>query len=319
MKQASLPLATLLLMSCAPQTVSAPSLAPTCDQAICRANQVCNEGQCVDADQVNQGTDAGPGGSADAGGNTGGTDAGTAPSRDAGGGVITPRPGGDGSSRAQAARSCQDLLAAYPDTSSDEFWIDPDGEDGPAEPKELYCGMEHDVGGWTHVARVMYGDEVWDAWNESVGEAGSGNRSWGVALNLFSDSEDGQDLEIIVGAAETSQGDYYIGPIFGDVHRRAWQPGESVQEPFDDGFYFREEDEENERCEAGLWRRVDRWSWAISRGDSGCAGWAGGGGFVLYGSEREPENAYSLWGLYAYGSGNRGARFGAVDLFVRRR
>ncbi|MEC7752006.1 MAG: fibrinogen-like YCDxxxxGGGW domain-containing protein [Myxococcota bacterium] len=319
MKYAPLLLAPVLMIGCVPQSVSAPSLALNCESAICRANQVCVEGECVDESQVNLGTDGGST-TGDAGGSsTGDSDAGPQTSIDAGGGTITPRPGGDGTQRDRAARSCQDLLAAYPGTESDDFWIDPDGEDGPAEPVQTYCGMEHDVGGWTRVARVMYGDEVWDAWNDRVGRAFNGNQSWGLPLKWFSDSEDGEDLEIIVGAVETAQGEYYIGPIFGDVNRRAWQPGVSVGEEIDDGFYFREEDEENERCEADLWRRNARWSWAISRGENGCSGWSGGGGFVLYGSDQEPENAYSLWGLYAFGSGNRGSRFGAVDLWVRRR
>ena len=45
--------------------------------------------------------------------------------------AVPSRPDlGDGTQRDRAARSCQDLLAAHPD-ESDDFWIDPDGEDGP--------------------------------------------------------------------------------------------------------------------------------------------------------------------------------------------
>ncbi|MBM65337.1 MAG: hypothetical protein CMH55_03780 [Myxococcales bacterium] len=323
MKEAIPLLSLTLLAACAPQSVRAPSLAVDCTQIACRANQVCVAGACVTADggidsQADAGSSVVP--PNDAGVGPAPEDAGQPPAADAGTVVVDPPdPGGDGSRRDRAARSCQDLLANFPDTESDDYWIDPDGEDGPTDPVRLYCGMQHDVGGWTQVARLMYGDEVWDAWNDDQGSPGSGNRSWGVPLRLFSETEDGQDLEIIVAAAETSQGDYYVGPIYGDVHRRAWQPGEFIEEEIDDGFYYREEDGENQRCEADLWRRNEQWSWAISRGQSGCAGWSGGGGFVIYGSEQQPERAYSLWGLYAFGSGNRGARFGAVDLFVKRR
>ena len=178
--------------------------------------------------------------------------------------------------------------------------------------------MEYDNGGWTQVARLNYGDQVWDAWSNSEGSPG-GRGSWGAALNWFSDDEDGRDLEILIGAVGTQQGGYYLGPSYSDVPSSAWQPGVDVEEVIGDGFDSRTEGEEFERCDAEIWRRNRLWSWAISRGEDGCAGWAGGGGFVIYGTRRDPEGAYSLWGLNAYGAGNRGAQFQAVELFVRRR
>ena len=106
-------------LACGDVTISAP-IANECLEA-CRAEEVCVAGLCVPADSVPagdagvaSGTDAGPGSTAD-GGTTQPVDAGT-----------TPPVGGDGSSRDSAAVSCQALLAAFPNTSSDTFFIDPD-------------------------------------------------------------------------------------------------------------------------------------------------------------------------------------------------
>ena len=278
-------------------------------------------GQCVDgatADAGNTPSDAGPGASdaatqpADAGPPL--MDAGPTPV-DAG----APQPGGDGSSPDQAALSCQELHRAYPNLASDTFYIDPDGNNGPIEPFEVFCGMEYDDGGWTQVARLFYRAEVWNAWDDPEGEPGSDRRSWGVPLKWFSNDDDGRDLEILIGVIPGGRRDYYIGPSYSDVPSAAWKPGTNVEETIGDGFDTRTAGREFERCEAEIWRRNERWSWAISRGTDGCAGWAGGGGFVIYGSDRSPEDAYSVWGLNAYGEGNRGATFQAVELFVRRR
>ena len=294
----------IVLAACGDVVVSAPTT-PDC-QAACRAGETCVAGVCVE-------------GAADAG-VPAGSDAGVTPVADAGppadAGITIPS--GDGQSAETAAVSCQQLLVDYPDTESDVFWIDPDGAQGPVEPMQLFCGMEYDNGGWTQVARLNYGDQVWDAWSNSEGSPG-GRGSWGAALNWFSDDEDGRDLEILIGAVGTQQGGYYLGPSYSDVPSSAWQPGVDVEEVIGDGFDSRTEGEEFERCDAEIWRRNRLWSWAISRGEDGCAGWAGGGGFVIYGTRRDPEGAYSLWGLNAYGAGNRGAQFQAVELFVRRR
>jgi len=298
-------------IACGDVTISAPT-ANECLEA-CRAGEVCAGGLCVPADSVPvsdagvaPGSDAGPAGTAD-GGTTEPVDAGTA-----------PPVGGDGSSRDSAAISCQALLAAFPNTSSDTFFIDPDGANGPIEPMELFCGMEYDDGGWTQVARLEYGDEVWDAWSDTEGNPG-GRGSWGVALDWFSGDDDGRDLEILIGATGTSENGYYLGPSYSDVPKAAWQPGVNVEQVIGDGFDVRTPGESFERCEADIWRRNRLWSWAISRGEQGCAGWAAGGGFVIYGSNRAAGRALSLWGLNAFGAGNRGERFETVELFVRRR
>ena len=168
------------------------------------------------------------------------------------------------------------------------------------------------------MARLEYGDRVWDAWSNTEGDVGR-RGSWGVALNWFSNDDDGRDLEILIGATGTSENGYYLGPSYSDVPSAAWQPGVDVEEELGNGFDYRTPGEEFRRCEADIWRRNQLWSWAISRGEDGCAGWAGGGGFVIYGSRRGADRAYSLWGLNAFGAGNRGERFETVELFVRRR
>ncbi len=295
----------LCMIACGDVTISAPTN-PDC-QALCRQGEVCVAGVCVDAPVG----DAGPGQTAD-----GGAVVPPIERVPVDAGVITP--GGDGTTAESAAASCQDLLAAKPETASDVFWIDPDGADGRIEPMQLFCGMEYDDGGWTQVARLEYGDRVWDAWSNSEGDIG-GRGSWGVALNWFSNDEDGRDLEILIGATGTSETGYYLGPSYSDVPSAAWQPGVDVEQQIGDGFDFRTPGQDFQRCEAQIWRRNQLWSWAISRGEDGCAGWSGGGGFVIYGSRRGADRAYSLWGLNAFGAGNQGARFEAVELFVRRR
>jgi hypothetical protein len=300
-----------IILACGDVTVSAPT-ANECLEA-CRAGEVCVGALCVAAESADAGPASGQG-----------TDAGAPPASDAGappasdaGNVVIP-VGGDGSSAELAAFSCQELLAAYPQTESEVFFIDPDGPEGPIEPVQLFCGMEYDDGGWTQVARLRYGGEVWDAWSDREGQATSSG-SWGVPLSWFSNDDDGRDLEILIGATGTQEGGYYIGPSYSDVPKEAWQPGVNVEQSIGDGFDFRTPGEGFRRCEADIWRRNRLWSWAISRGEDGCSGWAGGGGFVIYGSSRAADRALSVWGLNAFGDNNRGARFDAVELFVRRR
>ena len=180
--------------------------------------------------------------------------------------------------------------------------------------------MEYDNGGWTHVVRLRYRGDVWNAWDDEEGRPGSDRASWGVPLKWFSNDRDGRDLEILIGVDPGRRGSYYIGPSYSDVPSAAWKPDVNIEESIGDGFDTRTEGREFERCQADIWRKNERWPWAISRGQEGCAGWAGGGGFVVYGrSDSNPRQAGSVWGLNAYGEGNQGAIFQTVDLYIRRR
>eukprot|EP01116_Phalansterium_solitarium_P016435 TRINITY_DN3820_c0_g3_i1.p1 TRINITY_DN3820_c0_g3~~TRINITY_DN3820_c0_g3_i1.p1 ORF type:complete len:3104 (-),score=266.35 TRINITY_DN3820_c0_g3_i1:242-9553(-) len=46
-------------------------------------------------------------------------------------------------------RSCAEILAAVPSSTSGEYIIDPDGPSGPLFPQPTYCDMSTDGGGWT--------------------------------------------------------------------------------------------------------------------------------------------------------------------------
>jgi hypothetical protein len=176
--------------------------------------------------------------------------------------------------------------------------------------------MGLDGGGWTHVAHVAQGDTLWDAWRAPHGEPGA--NAWGLQLShLIQDDPWGQDIEYVFALRGTFAGPVVYSPFYSGLRGEAFDPVPVFEVYDDDGFSWRLPGEEAELCRAALWHRTEAWNWAAARGEFGCDGWSGGAGFVIHGSEDEPETAQTLWGMDLFGAGGRGAPFDSLDLYAR--
>lgn len=73
----------------------------------------------------------------------------------------------DGRSAERPASSCAALLAAYPDTPSASYWLDPDGAGTTFEPVQMACDMEWRGGGWTlcYEADSLWGGITVTGWH----------------------------------------------------------------------------------------------------------------------------------------------------------
>jgi cysteine-rich repeat protein len=227
------------------------------------------------------------------------------------------RPGVfDGRDEAAAALSCRHLRRDHPELPSSGYWIDFDGVGG--EPAvQLFCELGLDGGGWTHMAHLNRGDQLWDAW--AVAQARPGSvAAWGLPIQLLvQDDPRGEDLEYFLAVRGTFAGSLVHSPYYTGLRAGAWNP-QPVFEVFDpDGFIFRSPGIDAEVCDEPLWHRTEAWNWAAARGEFGCAGWSAGDGFIIHGSEEAPETAETIWGMRLFGAGNRGAQFDAIDLYVR--
>ena len=222
----------------------------------------------------------------------------------------------DGSSPAHAARSCRHLKRDFPRLPTDGYWLDIDGS-GPQDPVRVVCEMGLDGGGWTHMAHLNQGDTMWNAFADREGAPG-GSQAWGLRIaDLIQDDPEGEDLEYVFGLRGTFAGQVVYSPFYTGLKGQAFDPL-PVFEVFDeDGFVWRETGGEPQPCVAALWHRTEAWNWAAARGKFGCDGWSGGAGFIVHGTPDEPESAASIWGMNQFGTGEIGADFSSLSLFVR--
>ena len=222
----------------------------------------------------------------------------------------------DGSSPEQSALSCRHLKRDFPRLPTAGYWLDIDRE-GPEEPVRVVCEMGLDGGGWTHMVHLNQGDEMWNAFVDRQGAPG-GPEAWGLRIaDLLQDDPEGEDLEYVFGLRGTFAGQVVYSPFYTDLKGAAFDPL-PVFEVFDeDGFVWRETGVEAQSCVAELWHRTEAWNWAAARGKFGCDGWSGGAGFIIHGHPDQPETAHSVWGMNQFGTGEIGADFSSLSVFVR--
>jgi len=222
----------------------------------------------------------------------------------------------DGSSEEAAALSCRHLKRDFPRLLTDGYWLDLDGA-GPEAPVRVVCEMGLDGGGWTHMVHLNQGDTLWNAFSDRMGAPG-GAEAWGLRIaDLLQDDPEGEDLDFVFALRGTFAGQVIYSPFYTDLKGAAFDPLPVFEVYDDDGFEWREPGAESQTCTSQLWHRTEAWNWAAARGKFGCDGWSGGAGFIIHGSDDAPETAQSVWGMNLFGTGERGADFSSLSLFVR--
>ena len=225
-----------------------------------------------------------------------------------------------GASQEGAVRDCLELRFAILGASNGSYWIDPDG--GSRDNAFLaYCQMSEDAGGWTRVINLFQNETTWNAWDTEINR----NRAWesdqivSLPMELFSETDDGEDLEFMFQVNQQR-----VGPIYRGVDKRAWNPSLGMGD-FDSHFQFRIHQEAWQDCHQPLGRDTSKWSWSIAKPgmvQANCANYSHqgdgdmtGNGFLLEGTDNNPDQAYMLNGLNAY---RATANFGWLRVYVRR-
>jgi hypothetical protein len=169
-------------------------------------------------------------------------------------------------------------------------------------------------GGWTRVVHIGQAQETWNAWNQTINleSAVELDESFGLPMEWFSDSEHGEELEIMFVVDGTRKGSIYRG-----VKKAAWNPDLGAG-TFDQEFEYQALGSADwTRCERPLGRDHDAWNWSIASAgaQSGCSNCSGGNGFLLEGTEDQPFSAFALSGLnYAVFNNS----FGFLSVYIRR-
>jgi cysteine-rich repeat protein len=221
-----------------------------------------------------------------------------------------------GASRGGAVRDCQTFRAAFPMTPDGAYWLNPDGGTTDNAFRGL-CNMNTRGGGWTQVVNIYHDTATWNAWNfyGLMANSSDPEARFGVPMELFTDAElNGEDLEIMFFV-----NDFQTGPIYRGVNKDAWDSSLGMGN-FDENGFDSATQEVWSGCDMYLGRDNDRWNWSIaSRTTSeNCANYSMDfsprPGFLLEGSDANPEQAYAISGL----NGGYRPAFGWLRIFVRR-
>ncbi|MDE0882552.1 MAG: DUF4215 domain-containing protein [Myxococcota bacterium] len=221
-----------------------------------------------------------------------------------------------GVSRGGAVRDCQTFRAAFPMTPDGAYWLNPDGGTTDNAFRGL-CNMNTRGGGWTQVVNIYHDTDTWNAWNfyGLMANSSDPEARFGVPMELFTDAEgNGEGLEIMffVNGNQT-------GPIYRGVNKDAWDSSLGAGYFDTNGFYSATQ-EAWSGCDMHLGRDNDQWNWSIaSRTTSAnCANYSNDfwprPGFLLEGSDANPEQAYAISGL----NGIYTPAFGWLRIYVRR-
>jgi cysteine-rich repeat protein len=221
-----------------------------------------------------------------------------------------------GASRGGAVRDCQTFRAAFPATPNGAYWLNPDGGTTDNAFRGL-CNMNTRGGGWTQVVNIYHDTDTWNAWNfyGMMANSSDPEARFGVPMELFTDAGlNGEDLEIMFFVD-----DIQTGPIYRGVNKDAWDSSLGMGN-FDENGFDSATQEVWSGCDMYLGRDNDRWNWSIaSRTTSeNCANYSMDfsprPGFLLEGSDANPEQAYAISGL----NGDYTTAFGWLRIFVRR-